>query len=67
MIRSFGYVLAISFFKEAIRVVPSKKTEPVLSGKAEPPGPAGVVWRARCARVAQLGTRLRRGVTAVQV
>ena len=40
-------------------LVPSGKTEPVLSGKAEPVGAAGVVWRAQRARVAQLGTRVK--------
>jgi hypothetical protein len=47
------------FARQKRMVVPSKKTEPVLSGKAEPPGPAGVVWMVRRARVAQLGTRLK--------
>ena len=35
-------------------VIPSKKTEPVSSGKAEPLGPTAVVCRARRARAAQL-------------
>ena len=41
------------------RVIPSKETEPVSSGKAEPLGPAGVRWRAQCVRMAQLGTRVK--------
>ena len=40
-------------------LIPSKKTEPVLSGKAEPLGPAEVVWMARRAPMTQLGTRVR--------
>jgi hypothetical protein len=39
-------------------MIPTKKTEPVVIGKAEPLGPAGVVWLARRARVAQLGARV---------
>jgi hypothetical protein len=41
-----------------VTLIPTKKTEPVVIGKAEPLGPAGVVWLARRARVAQLGARV---------
>jgi integrase len=45
---------------EAIRpnMVPSKKTAPVSSSKAEPVGATGVDWTARRAPVAPLGTRV---------
>jgi hypothetical protein len=39
-------------------LIPIKKRAPVLSGKAAPVGTTGVVWRARRARVAPLGTRV---------
>jgi len=39
-------------------VVPSKKTAPVSSSKAEPVGATGVDWTARRAPVAPLGTRV---------
>jgi hypothetical protein len=42
-----------------IELVPSNKTEPLSSGKAEPREPAGVVGTARRARVAQLGARVK--------
>jgi hypothetical protein len=38
---------------------PSEKTEPLLSGKAEPLGPASLVESQRRARIAQLGARLK--------
>lgn len=47
------------FCYQARKLGPSNKTEPVLSRKAEPLGPAGVVGSARRARVAQLGTPVR--------
>src|SRR5258708_5497891 len=40
-------------------LIPSTKREPLLSGKAEPPGAGGVVGTARCARAAPLGTRVK--------
>jgi hypothetical protein len=39
-------------------MIPSKKTAPVSSSKAEPVGATGVDWRARRAPVAPLGTRV---------
>ena len=46
------------FFTFGTKVEPSKKTEPVVSRKAEPCGPSGVVGSEGRARVAQLDTRV---------
>ena len=44
--------------EEIAKVIPSKKTAPVLGGKTASVGAAGMSWRARRAGVAPLGTRV---------